>query len=147
MTTEPQYRAWTRTEDDIVHRTYPTGGSIGTLRALTAAGGPQRTRRAILNRAITLGVPYRMTGKRWISDFTRTPLGWNGANARSRALAELAESNPTPAEYDERKRQILAGASPGAPRHATNGVIAPAAPQKPQASHNGVTIPPDEVKR
>ena len=52
---------------------------------------------------------------------------------------------PTPAEYAERKRQILAETCPGSPRRATNGVMDRAAPRKPQAPHNGVRIPFDEV--
>lgn len=96
-------RRWTPDEDEILVTCWHDKADI---RRLTG-----RSPSSIYNRGITLGIhkPRRKP----------SPLGFPTGSAinywptRPRhvtdALAALAESNPTPREYERRKREILGG--------------------------------------
>ena len=89
---------------------YELLGPRPVLAKLWAAGFNDRSYQAVTNRAATLGLQAPVSNGRRVS-WPRTvedePVGRaTGANWRRRLL-ELAESNPSPAEYERRKRQIL----------------------------------------
>ena len=81
------------------------------LAKLWAAGFNDRSYQAVTYRAATLGLQapttgggHRVSWPRTVDDEPKSRL--IGVNWRRRLL-ELAESNPSPAEYERRKRQIL----------------------------------------
>lgn len=99
-------RRWTPEEDRVLVAHWPdretitrlTGRRSGSLHSRAAILGlhkpyPRARRSSVLEGAPTgSAINYWPTRPRHVTD----------------ALAALAESNPTPAEYERRKRQILA---------------------------------------
>lgn len=104
-------RHWTPEEDAVLLDHYERLGPRPVLAKLWAGGWNDRSYQAVVNRAATLGLQAPTTGGGRRVSWPRTvddePVGRaTGANWRRRLL-ELAESNPSPAEYERRKRQIL----------------------------------------
>lgn len=107
--TRPRKPRWTPHELEILHEHYPSGG----YKAVQAAG-VNRTRNSITSRAAKEGLaePISPPRVRVMAHklAPRQPILRPTRPARvTDALHALAESNPTPAEYERKKAQILEG--------------------------------------
>ena len=105
-------RNWTTEEDAVLLEHYELLGPRPVLAKLWAGGWNDRSYKAVTHRAATLNLQAPTSGAHRVS-WSRTvedePVGRvTGSNWR-RLLVELAESNPSPTEYERRKQQILEG--------------------------------------
>lgn len=113
LRTDRRRRPWEPWEDSILRNRYPEGG-VSAVREGLKEHGSRRSDHGIRNRARLLDV----THWRYLPSIEPlallSPLSWNPREPRTeyekrRALFHLAESNPTPAEYEAERARILEG--------------------------------------